>query len=128
MVLRGEGLVMAITSDASIEGYPGWGAYGVSKAGLEQLMRIWAAEVEGTGVRFVSVDPGEMNTVMHAQALPDADTAALAAPEDAARVVIARIRTLEETANGARIDLGREVAAARTARVFAPSAAAGGVL
>lgn len=117
MVLRGGGLVLSVTSDASIEGYPGWGAYGVSKAALEQLTRIWAAEVEGTGVRLVTVDPGEMDTVMHAEAIPDADRTALAAPGDAAGVVLARIRAIESVPNGARIDLIAAVAAARSERL-----------
>jgi NAD(P)-dependent dehydrogenase (short-subunit alcohol dehydrogenase family) len=116
MILRGGGLVMSITSDASIEAYPGWGAYGVSKAALEHLTRIWAAETEGTGVRLVTVDPGEMDTVMHAEALPEADRSALPAPEDAARAILERIRAIEETPNGARIDLAGAVAAAARER------------
>src|SRR3954468_22438984 len=70
MVLRGRGLVINVPSDAAVEPYPRWGAYGASKAALEQLGRIWAAELEGTGVRVLTIDPGEMNTVMHAQAVP----------------------------------------------------------
>ena len=117
MVVRGGGLVMSITSDASIEAYPGWGAYGISKVALEHMTRIWAAEVEGTGIRLVTVDPGEMDTVMHAEALPEADRAALAAPDDAARVVLERIRTIESTPSGVRIDLIAAVAAARSERL-----------
>ena len=116
MVLRGRGLVLQITSDASVNGYPNWGAYGVSKAALEHLMRIWARELEGTGVRFVSVDPGEMDTRMHAEAMPEADTAALASPEEAARVVLERIRAIEEVPSGARVDLSAQIAAARAER------------
>ena len=88
MVQRGRGLVVHISSDASVEAYPTWGAYSVSKAGLDHLSRIWAAELDGTGVRVLAVDPGEMNTVMHADAMPDVDPSELAAPEDvAARIV-----------------------------------------
>src|SRR5688572_20767929 len=65
MAVRGKGLVLSISSDAAVEAYPGWGAYGASKAALDHLTRIWAAEVGDTGVRFLSVDPGEMNTKMH---------------------------------------------------------------
>jgi NAD(P)-dependent dehydrogenase (short-subunit alcohol dehydrogenase family) len=124
MVLRGGGLVMSITSDASVEAYPGWGAYGVSKAALEHMTRIWAAEVEGTGVRLVTVDPGEMDTVMHAEALPEADRAGLASPDDAARVIVERIRSIEEVPNGARIDLAARVAAARAERLGGPAVVA----
>ena len=47
-----------------MNGYPTWGAYGVSKAALDHLGRIWGAELEGTGVRVLTVDPGEMRTDM----------------------------------------------------------------
>lgn len=88
MVLRGRGTIVNISSDASVEAYPRWGAYGASKAALDHLGRIWAAELEGTGVGVLTIDPGEMNTRMHADAIPDADPAALADPERvAARIV-----------------------------------------
>jgi NAD(P)-dependent dehydrogenase (short-subunit alcohol dehydrogenase family) len=88
MIVRGGGLVVQVSSDAAVSGYPRWGAYGVSKAALDQLGRVWAAEAEGTGVRFLGFDPGEMDTRMHADAMPDADPATLARPGDvAARVV-----------------------------------------
>lgn len=85
MALRGRGLVVAVSSDAAIEAYPRWGAYSLSKAALESMARVWSAELEPRGVRFVSVDPGEMNTAMHAAAVPDADVGALADPRDVAR-------------------------------------------
>lgn len=91
MVVHGGGLVIHVTSDAATSAYPGWGAYGVSKAALEHLGRIWDAELEEAGVRFVSVDPGEMDTAMHAAAMPDADRSALARPEDAALEIAALI-------------------------------------
>lgn len=88
MAARGRGLVVHITSDAATEGYPRWGAYGASKAAFDQLTRAWAAELAETGVQFMSIDPGEMNTAMHAAAVPDADLATLADPvEVAARIV-----------------------------------------
>ncbi len=87
MALRGRGLVVHVSSDAAVAAYPRWGAYGASKAALDHLMRIWAAELDGTGVRFLGVDPGEMDTRMHADAMPDADRSTLARPADVARVV-----------------------------------------
>jgi NAD(P)-dependent dehydrogenase (short-subunit alcohol dehydrogenase family) len=96
MVLRRRGLVLAISSDAAVAAYPRWGAYGVSKAALDHLTRIWAAELERTGVRFLSVDPGEMATEMHAQAMPEADPASLADP----RTIAVRIADLIEAAEG----------------------------
>jgi len=80
MVLRGSGTIVNITSDAATEAYERWGAYGASKAALEQLGRVWAAELAGTGVRLFTVDPGEMDTRMHADAIPDANRAELSDP------------------------------------------------
>jgi NAD(P)-dependent dehydrogenase (short-subunit alcohol dehydrogenase family) len=103
MVLRGRGLVVNVTSDAAVEAYPRWGAYGASKAALEQLGRVWAAELAGAGVRVLTVDPGEMNTLMHAQAMPEADPAALADPARVAERLLAVIR---EGAPAQRVSLG----------------------
>lgn len=103
MVLRGRGVVVQISSDAAIEAYPEWGLYGVSKAGLDHLTRIWAAELEGTGVRILSVDPGEMNTRMHADAVPDADLASLADPAEVGRKLAAMILAEPQVASGSRL-------------------------
>lgn len=88
MVLRGSGVVLAVSSDAAVGAYPRWGAYSASKSALDHLIRIFAAELEGTGVRLRSVDPGEMDTEMHAAAVPDADRTLLARPEDVARRIV----------------------------------------
>jgi NAD(P)-dependent dehydrogenase (short-subunit alcohol dehydrogenase family) len=88
MALRKRGLVVHITSDASVEAYSGWGAYSVSKAALDHLARVWAAELAQTGVRLLSIDPGEMDTAMHAAAMPDADTSSLARPADVSRRLV----------------------------------------
>src|SRR6185436_11272305 len=88
MVLAGRGLVVHVTSDAAVEAYPTWGAYGASKAAHDHLARIWAVEMRGTGVQFLTVDPGEMNTQMHAEAMPDADRSTLARPADVARNIV----------------------------------------
>jgi NAD(P)-dependent dehydrogenase (short-subunit alcohol dehydrogenase family) len=97
MILRGRGTVVFVSSDAAVEGYPTWGAYGASKAGLDQLARVWAAELAGTGVRVVSIDPGDMDTPMHAAAIPDADPVSLARPEDVAARIADLIRELPPT-------------------------------
>jgi NAD(P)-dependent dehydrogenase (short-subunit alcohol dehydrogenase family) len=107
MVLRGRGLVLQVTSDASVNGYPNWGAYGVSKAALDHLGRIWGAELEGTGVRVLTVDPGEMRTAMHAAAMPEADPATLADPAVVARRLVAIIRAAEGIPTGTRLDAAR---------------------
>src|SRR4030095_9690341 len=91
MWIRGEGLILNISSDAAVQAYPQWGAYSVSKAGLDHLTRIFASEFQGSGVSFLSVDPGEMDTRMHAEAIPDADPSLLNRPEEVAKKINALI-------------------------------------
>jgi len=104
MALRGRGLVVHITSDAGVVPYAHWGAYGVSKAALDQLGRIWAEELGDAGVRFLTIDPGEMDTAMHAAAMPDAERSALTHPEDAAARIAEILASAETIENGSRID------------------------
>jgi NAD(P)-dependent dehydrogenase (short-subunit alcohol dehydrogenase family) len=73
------GRIVAISSDAAVEGYPGWGGYGASKAALDQLVRVLAAEEPG--LRVYSVDPGDMRTAMHAAAFPGEDISDRPLPE-----------------------------------------------
>ena len=82
---RGGAVVLNISSDAAINPYPFWGAYGASKAALRHLSQIWDAELTADGVRFLSVDPGDMDTPLHALAVPDADRTTLKRPAEAAR-------------------------------------------
>jgi NAD(P)-dependent dehydrogenase (short-subunit alcohol dehydrogenase family) len=70
-LLKPGAAVVNITSDAGVEGYPGWGGYGSSKAALEQLSRVLAAEQPGWRVYWV--DPGDMRTQMHQDAFPGED-------------------------------------------------------
>ena len=83
---------MLVSSDAASVPYAGWGAYGVSKAALEHLGRIWDAELSAAGVRFLIVDPGEMDTRMHREAVPESDPSTLPRPEQAAARVLAVLR------------------------------------
>src|SRR5262245_49522192 len=78
-------VVLNVSSDAAINPYPRWGAYGASKAALRHLSQIWDAELAAEGVRFLSLDPGDMDTPLHAAAVPDADRATLKRPEASAR-------------------------------------------
>ena len=94
MALRGGGTVVHISSDAAVEAYPRWGAYGVSKAAFDHLARTFAAELSEHGLRFLSIDPGEMNTQMHAAAIPDADPGTLADPLQVATQVSALLSRL----------------------------------
>lgn len=77
--------VLNVSSDAAINAYPRWGAYSASKAALHHLTRIWHEELAGEGVHFLSLDPGDMDTPLHALAVPDADRTTLKAPATAAR-------------------------------------------
>jgi NAD(P)-dependent dehydrogenase (short-subunit alcohol dehydrogenase family) len=86
-------LVINITSDAAVTPYVKWGAYGASKAALLQLTRIWDEELRSQGIRVQAIDPGDMDTPLHALALPHADRASLKQPEDAAREIVALIET-----------------------------------
>jgi NAD(P)-dependent dehydrogenase (short-subunit alcohol dehydrogenase family) len=81
-------VVLNISSDAAVNAYPTWGAYSASKAALRHLTHIWDAELASEGVRFLSIDPGDMDTPMHAAAVPDADRATLKQPATAARELV----------------------------------------
>ena len=104
MALRGHGVVLHVSSDAAVSAYARWGAYGVSKAALDHLNRTWGAELDGTGARFLSVDPGEMNTKMHADAIPDCDPQTLADPAQVAARIVGLLERAETLPNGARLE------------------------
>ena len=82
------GSIINVTSDAGVTGYPGWGAYGISKFGLEGLSQTWAAELEDSNVRVNWVDPGNMNTAMHRAAEPDEDPNQWADPKEVTDIFI----------------------------------------
>jgi NAD(P)-dependent dehydrogenase (short-subunit alcohol dehydrogenase family) len=103
MLLRDRGVVVNVSSDAALEAYPSWGAYSATKAALDQLTRVWASELSASQVRIIAVDPGEMDTTMHADALPDADPSTLARPEEVARRIVEMIEQPERAPNGARL-------------------------
>ena len=81
--------VLDITSDAGVEPYEGWGGYGSSKAALEQLTAIFAAEQPG--LRVYWVDPGDMRTRMHQDAFPGEDISDRPPPEDSVPGLLALI-------------------------------------
>jgi len=105
MALRGHGLIVHVTSDASVSAYANWGAYSASKAALDHLGRIWAAELDPFGVRVVSVDPGDMNTELHREAVPGDDSATLLDPEEVAERFVALLQSVLTVPNGARVSL-----------------------
>jgi NAD(P)-dependent dehydrogenase (short-subunit alcohol dehydrogenase family) len=101
MLQHNNGSVINVTSEAGNVGYAGWGAYGVSKFAVEGLTQIWADEVSETGARVNMVDPGEMNTSMHALAVPDCEYE-LAEPEDVVDVFIYLASNASKAVNGQR--------------------------
>jgi len=84
-MIESGGSIINVTSDAGQNGYPGWGAYGISKFGIEGMSQTWAAELEEWDVRVNWVDPGDMNTKMHRDAEPDVDPSEWADPADVTR-------------------------------------------
>ena len=80
-------VVLNVSSDAAINAYSSWGAYGTSKAALRHLSHIWNEELLAEGVSCLSLDPGDMDTPLHAVAVPDSDPATLKRPEAAAREI-----------------------------------------
>ncbi|HLZ68928.1 MAG TPA: SDR family oxidoreductase [Dehalococcoidia bacterium] len=104
MLARDAGLIINVTSDAAAVGYPHWGAYGVSKAALDQLTRVWAAELEGTGVGIAAIDPGSMNTVMHRDAEPDENPEEWADPAAIAPALALLARADPRRVNGRRFE------------------------
>jgi NAD(P)-dependent dehydrogenase (short-subunit alcohol dehydrogenase family) len=115
-VLKRDARVVNVTSDAAVNPYPGWGGYGSSKAALEQLSAVLAAEVAATrpDVRVYWVDPGDMRTDMHQAAYPGEDISDRPLPE-------ARVPGLVALLDGS-LPSGRYVAA-DVASSVAPSAA-----
>jgi NAD(P)-dependent dehydrogenase (short-subunit alcohol dehydrogenase family) len=86
---QGRGTVINITSDAAVEAYEGWGGYGSSKAALEQLTAVLAAEHPGLSV--YTVDPGDMRTQMHQEAFPGEDISDRPEPEESVPALLALI-------------------------------------
>ena len=107
---RGHGLIVNVTSDAAVHGYPTWGGYGASKAALEQVSRVLAAELEGSGIRIYAVDPGDMNTELHREAEPGVDLSHLPGPEVPAPAFLRLVK--EETAPFGRFEALQLVVAA----------------
>ena len=90
-VLKPAARIVNLTSDAAVHAYAGWGAYGASKAALEQLSSVLA--VERPDLRVYSIDPGDMRTDMHQAAFPGEDIGDRPLPEERVPAVV---RLLEE--------------------------------
>jgi NAD(P)-dependent dehydrogenase (short-subunit alcohol dehydrogenase family) len=81
--------IVNVTSDAAVEAYEGWGGYGASKAALEQLTAVLAAE--RPELRVYAVDPGDMNTRMQQEAFPGEDVSDRPPPQDSVPGLLALI-------------------------------------
>ncbi|MFN2517618.1 MAG: SDR family NAD(P)-dependent oxidoreductase [Jatrophihabitantaceae bacterium] len=91
LVVAANGAIVNVSSDAAVEAYAGWGGYGPSKAALDHLGAVLAAEEPG--VRVYAFDPGDMRTDMHQRAFPGEDISDRPAP---ATVVPALLRLIDE--------------------------------
>ena len=94
MLLNHKGLIVNITSDASISAYPDWGIYSISKAALDHMTAIWSKELPE--ITFVSIDPGDMYTNMQLEANPEADEHSLYNPSDVANELSKFLAILEK--------------------------------
>ena len=97
---RSGGAVLAVTSDAAVEAYAGWGGYGAAKAALEQACNVLAAEEPA--VRVWWVDPGDLRTRMHQEAFPGEDISDRPLPDT---VVPAFLKLLSERPESGRVKL-----------------------
>ncbi|MHA2278989.1 MAG: SDR family NAD(P)-dependent oxidoreductase [Candidatus Kariarchaeaceae archaeon] len=88
MLLKGNGLIVNVSSDAAKSAYSHWGSYSISKAAFDQLTNVWREEIIDTGVNMISIDPGDMHTAMHLAAIPDADVTKLYDPKHVAEDLI----------------------------------------
>ena len=82
------GKILNISSGAAERGRPFLPAYGASKAALRHMTAIWAEEAKSEGISFLSLDPGDMDTPLHALAVPDADPTTLKRPDRAAIEIV----------------------------------------
>ena len=98
------GTIVNVTSDAAVESYEGWGGYGSSKAALEQLSNVLAAEEPA--VTVIWFDPGDMNTVLHQEAFPGEDISDRPPPEAS---VPPLLRILETARPSGRYQASAEV-------------------
>jgi NAD(P)-dependent dehydrogenase (short-subunit alcohol dehydrogenase family) len=101
------GAIVNVTSDAAVEPYEGWGGYGSSKAALEQLTAILAAEQPA--IRVYAVDPGDMRTRMHQEAFPDEDISDRPPPEESVPGLLALIASDAPSGRYRAKDVGARV-------------------
>lgn len=104
MLTRNKGRIINVTSEAGKTGFAEWGAYGISKFAVEGLTKTWADELQDTGISIGMADPGEMDTEMHAIAVPDCDYE-LGEPNDIATVFVELALNESLELNGKRFEV-----------------------
>jgi NAD(P)-dependent dehydrogenase (short-subunit alcohol dehydrogenase family) len=115
------GSIINVSSDAGKVGYPGWGAYGISKFGLEGMSETWASELEDTGVRVNWVDPGNMNTAMHRAAAPEEDPTEWVDPASVTDVFLFLASDESKNVQGKRFEAQEDWRAVLSSTASAPS-------
>ena len=93
-----------LTSTVAIEPRPFWGAYAVSKASLEHMIKIWSSENKHNNLSIFIINPGKTNTKMRNQAMPGEDTKKLQKPSEVAKIII-EIIFLDTLYKGDTIDI-----------------------
>ncbi|GAB3598278.1 SDR family oxidoreductase [Angustibacter peucedani] len=111
------GTVVAVSSDAAVEPYEGWGGYGSSKAALDQLAAVLAAEQPQ--LRVHAVDPGDMRTQMHQEAFPDDDISDRPLPQTVVPVLLRLVAQERPSGRYRAADLAAELPAELTAELTA---------
>jgi NAD(P)-dependent dehydrogenase (short-subunit alcohol dehydrogenase family) len=104
--LRPGAVVVAVTSDAAVEAYPGWGGYGASKAALEHVFRVLAEE--RPDLRVLVVDPGDMRTEMHQDAFPGEDISDRPEPGPSAAAIVRLVEGTEPSGRHRAADVDPE--------------------
>ena len=104
MTERSSGSIINVSSGVGAVGKAEWGAYSISKFGVEALTQITANELQGTGVRVNTVNPGRMATEMRRSAYPDEDPSTLAQPKDVADVFVYLASNLSSGVTGQRFN------------------------
>ena len=93
-----------LTSTVAIEPRPFWGAYAVSKASLEHMIKIWSSENKHNNLSIFIINPGKTNTKMRNQAMPGEDTRKLQKPSEVAKIIIEKV-FLDKLYKGDTIDI-----------------------
>ena len=107
-LLRRDGVVLGISSDAAVEHYPTWGPYGAAKAALDHLVQTFGEE---TGLASYAVDPGDMRTRMHQDAFPGEDISDRPMPDTVAPRLLALVEQRPASGRYRADDIARVVSA-----------------